>query len=64
MGISTELMDSYERFKNKRVFQELVQDLFDAVKTVLSPITRNNSDLALAFSTVRNVTSRSTLIGV
>jgi len=64
MGISTELMDSYERFKNKRVFQELVQDLFDAVKTVLSPITRNNSDLALAFSTVRNVASRSTVIGV
>ena len=64
MGISTELMDSYERFKNKRVFQKLVQDLFDAVKTVLSPITKNNSDMALEFSTVRNVTSRITVIRV
>ena len=54
LNISTEIIGSYARFKNKEVFHEMLKDLFDAVTTVISPITTNNSNLALQFSEVRN----------
>ena len=54
MNISTEFIGSHSRFKNKEVFHEMLNDLFEAVTTVISPITTNNSKLAIQFSEVRN----------
>ena len=55
-------MNSYQRFKNKNVFQDMLTDLFEAVIAILSPIAANNSDLAIEFSMVRTSTSRSILM--
>ena len=52
MNVSTELMDSYNKFKNKDVLIEMLNDLFDATRRVISPVTTNNSDLAAQFSEV------------
>ena len=57
MSVSREFINSYERFKNKKVLQDMLNDLFDAVKATISPITVNNVALALEFSEVRNVST-------
>ena len=62
MSVSREFMNSYQRFKNKNVFQDMLTDLFEAVIAILSPIAANNSDLAIEFSMVRTSTSRSILM--
>ena len=54
MDISTEFVNSYDRFKNKDVFLEMINDLFSSVRRVISPITRRNSDKAVRLGKVRN----------
>ncbi|CAH3032747.1 unnamed protein product [Porites lobata] len=44
--ISTEFVNSYDRFTNKDVLFEMINDLFSSVRRVISPITRRNSDKA------------------
>ena len=53
MNISTEFVNSYDRFKNKDVFLEMMNDLFSSVRRVISPITRRNSDKAVQLGEVR-----------
>ena len=54
MNISAEFVNSYDRFKNKDVFLEMINDLFSSVRRVISPITRRNSDRAVQLGEVRN----------
>ena len=54
MDISTEFVNSYDRFKNKDVLLEMINDLFSSVRRVISPITRRNSDKAVRLGKVRN----------
>ena len=54
MNISAEFVNSYDRFKNKYVFLEMINDLFSSVRRVISPITRRNSDKAVQLGEVRN----------
>ena len=54
MNISAEFVNSYDRFKNKDVFLEMMNDLFSSVRRVISPITRRNSDKVAQLSEVRN----------
>lgn len=54
MNISTEFVNSYDRFKNEEVFLEMINDLFSSVRRVISPITRRNSDKAVQLCEVRN----------
>ena len=54
VNISTEFVNSYDRFKNEEVFLEMINDLFSSVRRVISPITRRNSDKAVQLGEVRN----------
>ena len=54
MNISAEFVNSYDRFKNKDVFLEMINDLFSSVRRVISPVTRRNSDKAVQLGEVRN----------
>ena len=54
VNISAEFVNSYDRFKNKDVFLEMINDLFSSVRRVISPITRRNSDKAVQLGEVRN----------
>ena len=54
MNISAEFVNSYDRFKNKDVFLEMINDLFSSVRRVISPIARRNSDKAVQLGEVRN----------
>ena len=54
VNISTEFVNSYDRFKNKGVLLEMINDLFSSVRRVISPITRRNSDKAVRLGKVRN----------
>ena len=54
VNISTEFVNSYDRFKNKDVFLEMMNDLFSSVRRVISPITRRNSDKGVQLGEVRN----------
>ena len=54
VNISAEFVNSYDRFKNKDVFLEMINDLFSSVRRVISPITRHNSDKAVQLGEVRN----------
>ena len=54
VNISTEFVNSYDRFKNKGVLLEMINDLFSSVRRVISPITRRNSDKAVQLGGVRN----------
>ncbi|XP_073235527.1 uncharacterized protein [Porites lutea] len=47
VNISTEFVNSYDRFKNKGVLLEMINDLFSSVRRVISPITRRNSHKAV-----------------
>ena len=54
MNISTEFVNSYDRFKNKYVLLEMINDLFSSVRRVISPISRRNSDKAVHLGEVRS----------
>ena len=54
MNISTEFVNSYDRFKNKDVLLEMINDLFSSVRRVISPITRRNSDKVVQLGEVRS----------
>ena len=54
LDISTEFVNSYDRFKNKDVLLEMINDLFSSVRRVISPITRRNSDKAVQLGEVRS----------
>lgn len=54
MDISTEFVNSYDRFKNKDVLLEMINDLFSSVRRVTSSIKRRNSDKAVQLGEVRN----------
>ena len=53
VNISTEFVNSYDRFKNKDVLLEMINDLFSSVRRVISPVTRRNSDKAVQLGEVR-----------
>jgi len=53
LNISMELTSSADNFSNNIVFHELFSDLFEASVRLLSPITQENSELALLY--VRHV---------
>ena len=53
LDISTEFVNSYDRFKNKDVLLEMINDLFSSVRRVISPVTRRNSDKAVQLGEVR-----------
>ena len=48
-----ELSSSADNFSNNRVFHELFSDLFEASVRLLTPITQENSELALLYVRVR-----------
>ena len=48
-----ELSSSADNFLNNRVFHELFSDLFEASVRLLTPITQENSELALLYVRVR-----------
>ena len=54
VNISTEFVNSYDRFKNKDVLLEMINDLFSSVRRVISPITRRNSDKVVQLGEVRS----------
>ena len=54
VNISTEFVNSYDRFKNKDVLLEMINDLLSTVRRVISPITRRNSDKAAQLGEVRS----------
>ena len=54
LNISTEFVNSYDRFKNKDVLLEMINDLFSSVRRIISPITRSNSDKAVQLCEVRD----------
>ena len=54
LDISTEFVNSYDRFKNKDVLLEMINDLFSSVRRVISPITRRNSDKVVQLGEVRS----------
>ena len=54
VNISTEFVNSYDRFKNKDVLLEMINDLFSTVRRVISPITRRNSDKVAQLGEVRS----------
>ena len=54
VDISTEFVNSYDRFKNKDVLLEMINDLFSSVRRVISPITRRNSDKVVQLREVRS----------
>ena len=54
VNISTEFVNSYDRFKNKYVLLEMINDLFSSVRRVISPISRRNSDKAVQLGEVRS----------
>ena len=54
VDISTEFVNSYDRFKNKDVLLEMMNDLFSSVRRVISPITRRNSDKVVQLGVVRS----------
>ena len=54
VNISTEFVNSFDRFKNKGVLLEMINDLFSSVRRVISPITRRNSHKAVQLGEVRN----------
>ena len=51
---TTNIVDSYDRFKNKDVSLEMMNDLFSSVRRVISPITRRNSVKVLQLGEVRS----------
>ena len=54
VDISTEFVNSYDRFKNKDVLLEMMNDLFSSVRRVISPITRRNADKVVQLGVVRS----------
>ena len=54
LNISTEFVNSYDRFKNKDVLLEMINDLFSSVRRVISPITERNSKKVVQLGEVRN----------
>ena len=54
VDISTEFVNSYDRFKNKDVSLEMMNDLFSSVRRVISSITRRNSVKVLQLGEVRS----------
>ena len=54
VNISTEFVNSYDRFKNKDVLLEMINDLFSSVRRVISPITERNSKKVVQLGEVRS----------
>ena len=54
LNISTEFVNSYDRFKNKDVLLEMINDLFSSVRRVISPITERNSKKVVQLGEVRS----------
>ena len=54
MNVSKEMASSVEAqdFTNAKAFLDMFKDLFDAVTTLLTPLTHRNADIALQYCEV------------